>query len=61
LFITVRQPKFFDIIPLDPLQFANVYAAAFRDSTEFELPVNILSDSNSSFKMPFTGSYVNFE
>ena len=47
LFIISRQPTFVDLIPLDPLQFANVYAAAFGDSLDFEMPANVLAEQQA--------------
>jgi hypothetical protein len=47
LFIATRQPRFVDVIPLDPLQFANVYAAAFGDSLEFAIPASILAEQQA--------------
>ena len=44
LFIATRQTSFVDVVPLDPLQYANVYAAAFADSLEFEMPASILAE-----------------
>lgn len=55
LFIATRQSSFVDLIPLDPLQFANVYAAAFGDSLEFEIPENVLAEQKAMATATFRG------
>jgi hypothetical protein len=55
LFIATRQPRFVDLIPLDPLQFANVYSAAFADSLEFEMPASILAEQEATAAAMFRG------
>ena len=47
LFIAARQPRFVDLIPFDPLQFANVYAAVFGQLLEFEMPASILAEQSA--------------
>jgi hypothetical protein len=48
LFIISRQPTFVDLIPLDPLQFANVYAAAFGESLEFETSAVVIAEQQAT-------------
>jgi hypothetical protein len=48
LFLITRQPRFVDLIPLDPLQFANVYGAAFNDTGAFEMPAKILAEQTAT-------------
>jgi hypothetical protein len=55
LFIATRQSSFVDLIPLDPLQFANVYAAVFDNSLEFEMPANILAEQYATAAAMFRG------
>jgi len=47
LFIISHQPTFVDLIPLDPLQFANVYAAVAGNLTEFETSATILAEQQA--------------
>jgi hypothetical protein len=55
LFIATRKQRLVDIIFLDPLQFANVYAAAFGDSLEFEVPASILAEQQATAAAMFRG------
>lgn len=55
LFIAVSKERSIDIIPLDPLQFANVYAAALGDSLEFEMPASILAEQQATAAAMFRG------
>jgi hypothetical protein len=55
LFIATRQTSFVDVVPLDPLQYANVYAAAFADSLEFEMPASILAEQVATAAAMFRG------
>jgi hypothetical protein len=48
LFIISRQPTFVDLVPLDPLQFANVYAVVFGDSLDFEMPASVLAEQQAA-------------
>lgn len=47
LFIVTRQSSYVDIIPLNPVQFANVYAAAFGNSLEFEMPASVFAEQQA--------------
>ncbi len=47
LFIISRQPTFVDLVPLDPLQFANVYAVVFGDRLEFEMPASVCAEQQA--------------
>ena len=53
LFVISRQPTFVDLQPLDPLQFANLYAAAFGDSGDFEMPAGVFAEQQASANMMF--------
>ena len=55
LFVVTRQPAFVDFVPLDPLQFANVYAAAFGDALSFKLPANVLAEQQAAADAVFRG------
>ncbi len=54
LFIISRQPTFVDLVPLDPLQFANVYATVLCDSLDFEdLPASVLAEHQAAASAMF--------
>jgi hypothetical protein len=53
LFVISRQPTFVDLIPLDPLQFANVYAAAFGDGLQFETSATVLAEQQAGANQMF--------
>ena len=53
LFIISRQPTFVDLVPLDPLQFANVYATVFHDSLDFEMPPSVLAEQQAAASTMF--------
>ena len=55
LFIAARQSGLVDLIPLDPLQYANVYAPVFQDSLEFEMPASILAEQRAEAAAMFRG------
>ena len=55
LFIATRQLEFVDLLPLDPLQYANVYAAAFENSLDFEIPASILAEQQATAAAMFRG------
>ncbi len=55
LFIAMRKQRLVEIVPLDPVQFANVYAAVFGDSLEFEMPVSILAEQQATAAAMFRG------
>lgn len=44
LFLMHRLPTYTDIVPLDPLIFANIYARLFRDEESFDMPVSIYEE-----------------
>jgi hypothetical protein len=48
LFIAMRKEPFVEIFPLDPVKFANVYAAVFADSLDFEIPASILAEQQAT-------------
>jgi len=47
LFIATRQATYVDVVPLDCLQFANVYAAAHTGSLDFEMPAGVLAEQQA--------------
>jgi hypothetical protein len=53
LFVISRQPTFVDLVPLDPLQFANVYAMVLRDSLDFEMPASVLAEHQAAARTMF--------
>lgn len=53
LFVISRQPTFVDLVPLDPLQFANVYGMVFRDSLDFEMPASVLAERQAAASTMF--------
>jgi len=53
LFIISRQPTFVDLVPLDPLQFANVYAMVLRDSLDFEMSASVLAEHQAAASTMF--------
>ena len=55
LFIATRKQRLVEIIPLDPVQFANIYAAVFGDSLEFEMPESILAEQQATAAAMFRG------
>jgi hypothetical protein len=55
LFIATPKQWLVEIVPLDPVQFANVYAAVFGDSLEFEMPASILAEQEATAKAMFRG------
>ena len=55
LFVATRQPTFVDIVPLDPLQFTNVYAAAHGDASRFEMPSNVFAEQLAMATAIFRG------
>jgi len=55
LFVATRQPTFVDIVPLDPIQFTNVYAAARGDSSTFEMPSNVFAEQIATATASFRG------
>src|ERR1017187_4737026 len=55
LFIATRKQRLVEIIPLDPVQFANIYAAVFGDSLEFEMPASILAEQQATAAAMFRG------
>jgi hypothetical protein len=55
LFIAMRKQTLVEIVPLDPVQFANVYSAVFEDTLEFEIPVSILADQQATAAAMFRG------
>jgi len=55
LFVVTRQPTFVDFVPLDPLQFANVYAAAFGDALSFKMPATVLAEQEAAADAMFRG------
>jgi predicted nucleotidyltransferase len=55
LFVATRQPTFVDILPLDPLQFANVYAAASGEPLAFTMPTPLLAEQEAAADEVFAG------
>jgi hypothetical protein len=55
LFLATRQAGVADVIPLDPLQFANVYAAVFTESLHFEMPLGVLAEQRAAAAAIFRG------
>jgi len=55
LFVATRQPTFVDIVPLDPLQFANVYATSHGDAAAFEMPANVFAEQLAMATAIFRG------
>lgn len=55
LFIAIRKEPFVEIVPLDPVQFANLYAAVFGKSLEFEIPASILAEQQATAAAMFRG------
>jgi len=48
LFIVACQPTFVDLVPLDPVRFANVYAACRDGSTTFEMPASVFAEEQAT-------------
>ncbi len=55
LFIAARQQWRIEILPLDPVQFASVYAAVYGDSLEFEVPASIVAEQQATTAAMFRG------
>jgi len=55
LFIAVRKEALVEVVPLDPVQFANVYATVFGDRLEFEIPASILAEQQAAAAAMFRG------
>jgi predicted nucleotidyltransferase len=55
LFIATRKQWRIEILPLDSVQFASVYAAVFGDSLEFEVPASILAEQQATTAAMFRG------
>jgi len=55
LFMATRKQWLTEILPLDPVQFASVYAAVFADSVEFEMPTSILAEQQVTVGAMFRG------
>jgi len=55
LFVATRQPAFVDFVPLDPLQFANVYAAVFGDTLSFKMSEPVLAEQEATADTMFRG------
>ena len=54
LFIVARQARFIDLLPLDPVRFANVYAAQ-RGEFEFEMPAAVLAEQRAAAEAMYRG------
>ncbi len=55
LFIATRQPTFVDLVPLDPLRFANVYAAVCEGRLAFGMPAGVLAEQKELAEGMFRG------
>ena len=55
LFVAMRKDPFVETVLLDPVQFANVYAAVFGNSLEFEMPEGILAEQQATAAAMFRG------
>jgi hypothetical protein len=55
LFLATRRGAAVDLLPLDPVQFANVYAAIFNGSLDFEMPVRVLAEQQAAAAAIFSG------
>jgi Glycosyl transferase family 2 len=47
MFIVTRQPSFVDLVPLDPIIYANVYAA-YQGATAFEMPASVFAEQEAA-------------
>ena len=55
LFVATRQPTFVDLVPLDSLQFANIYAALCGEVSGFEMPSNVFNEQFATATAIFRG------
>ena len=55
MFIAMRKEPFVEIVPLDPVQFAGVYAAVLGNSLDFEMPASILAEQQAMTAATFRG------
>lgn len=54
LFLMRRLSTHTDIVPLDPLIFANIYARLFRDGGSFDMPVSVYEEQKAAASRMFT-------
>jgi len=55
LFIATRQQGFTDIQPLNPLLFANIYAAARDSASVYEMPASVFAEQEAEARAVFGG------
>ena len=55
LFVATRKQWLIELLPLDPVQFASVYAAVFGESLEFEIPASIVAEQQVTAAAMFRG------